>query len=130
MAKQRTAEAAGAEPVYVPYVPAVGDRTAPLDLQEAADYYLTPRGQYSTAPNKMLQISAELQWSAFTGFDRIDTLLTQPLLVVAGSDAGSLWHSQELTAGRPRPRRNSPSFPAPPTWTSTTAPAWTSPCNT
>ena len=35
---------------------------------------------------------------AFTGFDRIDTLLTQPLLVVAGSEAGSLWHSQELYA--------------------------------
>ena len=40
--------------------------------------------------------SAPATWSAFTGFDRIDTLLTQPLLVVAGSDAGSLWHSEEL----------------------------------
>ena len=37
VAKQRTAEAAGAAPVYVPYVPQVGDRTAPRDLQEAAD---------------------------------------------------------------------------------------------
>ena len=30
VAKQRTAEAAGAAPVYVPYVPNVGDKTAPL----------------------------------------------------------------------------------------------------
>ena len=43
----------------------------------------------------MLQISSSYM-VAFTGFDRIDTLLTQPLLVVAGSDAGSLWHSEEL----------------------------------
>ncbi len=94
-AAQRTAEAAGAEPIYLPYVPAVGDTTAPLDLQEAADYYLTPRGQYPTAPNKML-MSGQIYAAGFNGFDRIDTLLTQPLLVVAGSDAGSLWHSEEL----------------------------------
>lgn len=94
-AAQRTAEAAGAEPVYVAYVPAVGDTTAPLDLQEAADYYLTPRGQQPSAPNKML-MSGQIYAAGFNGFDRIDTLLTQPLLVVAGSDAGSLWHSEEL----------------------------------
>jgi len=94
-AAQRTAEAAGAEPVYVPYVPAVGDTSAPLDLQEAADYYLTDRGQYPSAPNKML-MSGQIYAAGFNGFDRIDTLLTQPLLVVAGSDAGSLWHSEEL----------------------------------
>jgi hypothetical protein len=41
---ERTAQAAGAAPAYVPYVPQVGDTTAPPDLQEAADYYLTPRG--------------------------------------------------------------------------------------
>jgi uncharacterized protein len=104
VATERTAEAAGAEPVYVPYVPQVGDTTAPRDLQEAADYYLTPRGQYPTAPNKMLQISASYM-VAFTGFDRIDTLLTQPLLVVAGSDAGSLWHSEELYARAASPQK-------------------------
>ena len=48
VAKQRTAEAAGAAPAYVNYVPKVGDKTAPRDLQEAADYYLTPRGQHPT----------------------------------------------------------------------------------
>ena len=34
---------------------------------------------------------------SFTGFDRVD-LLTQPLLVIAGSEAGSLWHGEELHA--------------------------------
>jgi fermentation-respiration switch protein FrsA (DUF1100 family) len=102
VAKQRSAEAAGAAPVYVPYVPAVGDKSAPLDLQEAADYYLTPRGRHPNAPNKMLMTSLSALVS-FTGFDRAD-LLTQPLLMVAGSKAGSLWHSQELNAKAAGPK--------------------------
>jgi uncharacterized protein len=95
VAKQRSAEALGAAPVYVNYVPKVGDTTAPRDLQEAADYYLTPRGQHPNAPNKMLLTSLG-SLAAFTGFEGIDNVLTQPLLMVAGSQAGSLWHSQAL----------------------------------
>ncbi len=103
VAKQRSAEAAGAAPVYVPYVPNVGDKTAPRDLQEAADYYLTSRGQHPNAPNKMLLTSVSYLVS-FTGFDRVDTLLTQPVLIVAGSEAGSLWHSQGLHAKAAGPK--------------------------
>lgn len=97
VAKQRTAEASGAAPVYVPYVPEVGDKTAPLDLQEAADYYRTPRGQHANSPNKLL-LSGVGYAAAFNGFEQADTLLTQPLLIIAGNKAGSLWHSQELYA--------------------------------
>lgn len=95
VAVQRTAEAQGAAPIYVPYVPKIGDKTAPRDLQEAADYYLTPRGQHPNAPNKLLFTSLTAMVS-FTGFDRANTLLTQPVLIVAGSEAGSLWHSKAL----------------------------------
>lgn len=102
IAKARTAEAAGAAPVYANYVPALGDKSAPRDLQEAADYYLTPRGQHRNAPNKMLFTSLAAQ-AAFTGFDRVD-LLTQPVMIVAGSAAGSLWHSKELHAKAPGPK--------------------------
>ena len=100
VARQRTAEAAGAAPAYVPYVPAVGDTTAPRDLQEAADYYLTPRGQHPNAPNRMLLTSLSCLMS-FTGFDQVEAVLTQPLMIIAGSEAGSLWHSQELHAKAP-----------------------------
>lgn len=95
VAKQRTAEANGAEPMYVNYVPALGDKSAPRDLQEAADYYLTPRGQQATAPNKLLFVGQSYA-VLFDGFGQADKLLTQPLLMIAGSEAGSLWHSQEL----------------------------------
>ena len=103
VAKQRTAEANGAAPVYVPYVPAVGDKTAPFDLQQAADYYLTPRGQHPNAPNKMLLTSVS-RLAAFDGFGQAGTLLTQPLLVVAGTAAGSLWQSKELYAKATGPK--------------------------
>lgn len=103
VAKQRSAEAAGAAPVYVPYLPQVGDRSAPHDLQEAADYYLTPRGHYPTSPNKMLLTSVS-HLISFTGFAGADTLLTQPLLIIAGSEAGSLWHSEELHAKAAGPK--------------------------
>ena len=103
VARQRTAEAAGAAPAYVPYVPAVGDTTAPRDLQEAAEYYLTPRGQHPNAPNKMLLTSLSCLVS-FTGFDQVEALLTQPVMIIAGSEAGSLWHSQELHAKAPGPK--------------------------
>jgi len=103
VARQRTAEAAGAAPAYVPYVPAVGDATAPRDLQEAADYYLAPRGQHPNAPNRMLLTSLSCLMS-FTGFDQVEALLTQPVMIIAGSEAGSLWHSQELHAKAPGPK--------------------------
>ncbi len=95
VADQRTAEAAGAQPGFVPYVPEVGDTTAPSDLQEAADYYLTPQGMHPNAPSKMLQTSLS-HMVAFHGFDLAETFLTQPLLVVAGTKAGSLWQSKDL----------------------------------
>lgn len=97
IAKQRDAEAAGAAPLLVNYVPNVGDKSAPRDLQEAADYYLTPRGQHPNSTNKMIMTSSLSAMVSFTGFDRVD-LLTQPLMIIAGSEAGSLWHSKELHA--------------------------------
>ncbi|RZJ44144.1 MAG: alpha/beta hydrolase [Brevundimonas sp.] len=95
VAGQRSAEAAGAAPVYVNYVPKLGDTTAPRDLQEAADYYLTARGQYPTSTNQMRMTSVSTL-ASFTGFEGAETYLTQPILMIAGSEAGSLWHSQEL----------------------------------
>jgi uncharacterized protein len=51
----------------------------------------------------MLLTSASYK-ASFTGFDLVVSFLTQPLLVIAGSKAGSLWHSQELHAKSPGPK--------------------------
>lgn len=96
LAAERTAIARGAKPTLVEYVPETFDENTPLDLREAYDYYRKPAGyMHPNSPNKMLLISVD-KVLAFKGFDLVDTLLTQPLLVIAGSKAGSLWHSQEL----------------------------------
>ena len=94
VAKQRTAEAAGTAPMYVTYVPTTPDSSTPADLREASEYYLTSRGQHPNAPNKMLYTSLD-KMASFTALDQVDSMLIQPALFIAGSSAGSLWHSQE-----------------------------------
>ncbi|MFF1400599.1 alpha/beta hydrolase [Streptomyces sp. NPDC058287] len=96
LAQQRTAEAQGAEPAYLPYVPAEPDETTPRDLVEAHDYYLTPRAQHPNAKNKFLFTKSVSQIFTFDAFHMVEDLLTQPTLIVAGSEAGSLWMSTEL----------------------------------
>lgn len=98
--KQRSAEANGAEVAYAPYVPNAGEDSPFRDLREGADYYCTPRGQHPNAPNKMLMTSL-IGWIAYDAFDLVDPLLTQPLLICAGSEANSLWQSRELYAKAP-----------------------------
>ncbi|MER5502812.1 alpha/beta hydrolase [Streptomyces sp. NPDC002561] len=97
LARQRTAEASrGAEPTYLPYVPAEPDENTPRDLAEASEYYLTPRAQHPNAKNKFLFTRSVSRIFTFDAFHMVEDLLTQPLLVVAGSEAGSLWMSTEL----------------------------------
>jgi fermentation-respiration switch protein FrsA (DUF1100 family) len=43
-------------------------------------------------------------WIGFDAFDLVDPLLMQPLLVITGDAAGSLWHSKELYAKAPGPK--------------------------
>lgn len=94
IAKQRTAEANGAEPLLVNYVPEQPDAKTPRDLREATEYYRTPRGQHPNSTNQMLFTSID-KMTAFSAFNQMDELLTQPLLLIAGSDAGSLWQSKQ-----------------------------------
>ncbi|CAM3037063.1 alpha/beta hydrolase [Skermania piniformis] len=94
--QQRTAEAGGAEPYNAQYVPVELDESTPRDLAEAHDYYLTPRAQHPNAQNKYLLAQSIPRILAFDAFHLVEDLLTQPILIVAGSDAGSLWHSTEL----------------------------------
>ena len=95
IAKQRTAEANGAAPQYTKYVPEQNEITADThrDMAEASEYYRTKRGQHKNAANRVLFTSFD-KVLAYNSFAQIDTLLTQPLLLIAGTEAGSLWQSQ------------------------------------
>lgn len=95
--EQRTAEANGAEVKYIGWVPnsveEFNENTMEF-LKEAYYYYRTSRGQHPNSPNLVSFTSFE-KIMAFTAFDQISTLLTQPLLVIAGTDADTLQYSKD-----------------------------------
>ncbi|MDX2529754.1 alpha/beta hydrolase [Streptomyces europaeiscabiei] len=89
VAQQRTAEARGAEPLYAPFVPEtleeINESTPDL-LREGYDYYRTPRGEHPNSKGRFLLTSMDKMF-AFSTFDQIPELLTQPMLLIAGSKA-------------------------------------------
>ncbi|EXK28478.1 hypothetical protein FOMG_14954 [Fusarium oxysporum f. sp. melonis 26406] len=99
-ATARTAAANGAAPVYIPFVPErledINDRT-PTMLREGYDYYRTPRGQHPNSKGRFLITSMD-KMLAFSTFPLIPTLLTQPLLLIAGSEADTKIYSDEAYA--------------------------------
>ena len=97
VAKQRTVEARGGTPLLVPVVPDSPEEinaNTPVLMREAYEYYRTPRGQHPNSPNRFLFSSMD-KLMAFSGFSLIDTLLTQPILLVAGSEADTLIFSKQ-----------------------------------
>jgi fermentation-respiration switch protein FrsA (DUF1100 family) len=98
VAQQRTAEANGIQPVLLPYVPDTTEGVTEPDMVEASEYYrLANRWKLDSQPNRFLASSND-KLIAFDAFNGIDTLLTQPLMLIAGSDAGSKWHSDRAFA--------------------------------
>jgi fermentation-respiration switch protein FrsA (DUF1100 family) len=93
VAKQRTAEANGAKPIYGNYVPEMVDENTIQDMREAHDYYRTPRAQHPNSTNRMLFTSND-KIMAFDAFSQLGTLLTQPALFIVGTKAGSRWQGE------------------------------------
>ena len=99
-AMQRTAQARGADPVYAPFVPErledINENT-PTMLREGYAYYRTPRGQHPNSKGRFLLTSLD-KMLAFSTFHLIPTLLTQPMLLVAGSNADTRIFSEQAYA--------------------------------
>ncbi|MFH5183532.1 alpha/beta hydrolase [Paenibacillus sp. TAB 01] len=94
VSQQRTAEANGGEIFYITYVPQELDESMTGTMAEGHEYYVTARGRHEHAPNRLMFTSFS-KIAAFSSFSHIDTLLTQPLLAIAGSDADTLYFSEE-----------------------------------
>lgn len=94
-ANARTAEANGGDINKMPLAPMRREDAPNADLEEAWEYYHTPRAQYPTAPGwaTARSLSQIIPYDAFTN---AETFLTQPLLMVAGDSAGSKWMSDDL----------------------------------
>lgn len=95
VAAQRTAEAKGDEIMYMPYVPETVDETTAVTMREANEYYRTPRAQHPNSQNKVMFTSLD-RLLAFSATDRIDSLLTQPLLMVVGSESDAMHFSKKF----------------------------------
>ena len=93
--KARTAEAGGAATVTVPLAPLRKEDAPNKELEEAWEYYHTPRCQYPTAPGFATARSLN-QIITYDAFNMAESFLTQPLQIVAGSVAGSKWMSDDL----------------------------------
>lgn len=94
-AQARSAEAGGAEITRMPLAPMRKEDAPNADLEEAWEYYHTPRAQYPTAPGwaTARSLSQIIPYDAFTN---AEAFFTQPVLMVVGDSAGSKWMSDDL----------------------------------
>lgn len=94
IAEARTAEANGESPKLVNYVPEEVDGNTHPDFVEAHEYYRTSRGGHPNSDNLCL-FRGFADRLAFNSFALIPDFLTQPLLVIVGSKAGSRWMGEK-----------------------------------
>lgn len=93
VSQQRTKEARGAELMKVYMCPEPTAETAP-SFREGYEYYRTARAYHPRANNLYLRRSQATKM-AFTAIENAD-LLTQPVLLVAGSNADSKWQTERF----------------------------------
>ncbi|HCY7453783.1 TPA: alpha/beta hydrolase [Staphylococcus aureus] len=93
VAEQRKAEANGAPQKLVGFVPEEPTEDMDQETKDGWEYYRTPRAQHERSINQFPFISFD-RIIEFTTFDLVDKLLTQPVLFIAGSEAGTLWQSE------------------------------------
>jgi fermentation-respiration switch protein FrsA (DUF1100 family) len=91
----RTGSAGGGKEAIFPLAPMKKEDAPTPELEEAWEYYHTPRAQYPTAPGYMTARSLN-QVITYDVYNKAEAFLTQPLLIVVGSEAGSKWMSDDL----------------------------------
>jgi fermentation-respiration switch protein FrsA (DUF1100 family) len=93
-ADARTADAAGQADPF-PLAPMKEEDAPNEELRQAWEYYHTPRCEHPNAPGFMTSRSLS-QIIAYDAFHKAEAFFTQPLLAIAGSEAGSKWMSDDL----------------------------------
>lgn len=91
----RTADAAGGDPARIPLAPLREEDAPNEELRQAWEYYHTKRAQHPTSPGWATARSLT-QIIPYDAYFKAEAFLTQPLLVIAGSVAGSKWMSDDL----------------------------------
>ena len=97
VAETRTKEARGEEPLYWNYVPKsqadINENTSVIQ-KEAYEYYRTDRCSYPTSVNKYL-VSSNDKLAAWDAFAHIDTVSPRPILFIVGSEADTLYFTND-----------------------------------
>ncbi|AJG22433.1 alpha/beta hydrolase [Cupriavidus basilensis] len=93
--KARTSDAGKAELATFPLAPMRKEDAPNKELEEAWEYYHTPRCEHPNAPGFMTTRSLN-QIITYDAYNKAEAFLTQPLQIVAGSVAGSKWMSDDL----------------------------------
>ncbi|UXI02592.1 alpha/beta hydrolase [Photobacterium sp. TY1-4] len=93
----RTSDAAANDLAILPLAPMRKEDAPNKELEEAWEYYHTPRCQSPTAPGYMTARSIS-QIITYDAYNKAEAFLTQPLQVIAGSEAGSKWMSDDMFA--------------------------------
>lgn len=91
----RTADAQGKAYATMPLAPLTEAEAPNEELRQAWEYYHTPRAACPSAPGFATARSLT-QIITYDAYHMADVFLTQPLLMVAGSEAGSKWMSEDL----------------------------------
>ncbi|WP_025602110.1 alpha/beta hydrolase [Burkholderia sp. WSM2230] len=93
----RTHDAGQAGYATIPLAPLKKEDAPNAELAEAWEYYHTPRCEHPNAPGFALARNLT-QIITYDAYNKAESFLTQPLLIVAGSVAGSKWMSDDLLA--------------------------------
>lgn len=91
----RSSDASGNEIATIPMAPLKEEDAPNEELRQAWEYYHTERAAYCTAPGFGTARSLT-QLISYDAFFKSEAFFTQPLLTVAGSNAGSKWMSDNL----------------------------------
>ena len=91
----RTTDANGSDYAIIPLAPMREEDAPNAELREAWEYYHTPRCEHPNAPGFALTRNLN-QIITYDAYHKAEAFLTQPILAVVGSDAGSKWMSDDL----------------------------------
>lgn len=93
----RTADARNNSMATMPLAPLKEEDAPNAELRGAWEYYHTPRCAHPNAPGFTMARCLN-QIITYDAYNKAEAFLTQPILCVAGSKAGSKWMSDDLLA--------------------------------
>ncbi|KAG5366202.1 hypothetical protein CJU89_0616 [Yarrowia sp. B02] len=91
----RTDEADGKDIAYLPFAPEKPEDAPLPELKDAYDYYRTSRAEHKNSPSKFTVRSLN-QLVTYDAYHLAKDFLSQPLLMIAGSEAGTRFYSDDL----------------------------------